>query len=117
MLLRCPGSGGHSISPPLPELGEQKALQEKTLDLRPQLLFFRLPLSSHPSRGQSWTHYKLHKASEKGQCLEGPYCWVEHRLDLALVPRTLFLSRPLGEDFRVPCGRGQPLPMMSQMSQ
>lgn len=40
MLLRCPGLGGHFISPPLPELGEQKALQEKTLDLRPQLLLF-----------------------------------------------------------------------------
>lgn len=39
MLLRCPGSGDHSISPPLPELGEQKGLQEKALDLRPQLLF------------------------------------------------------------------------------
>lgn len=38
--LRCLGSGGHSVSPPLPELREQKALQEKTLDLRPQLLLF-----------------------------------------------------------------------------
>lgn len=57
------------------------------------------------------------EASEKGQCLEGPYCWVEHRLDLALVPETLFLSHPLGEDFGVQCGRGQPHPMTRQMSQ
>lgn len=116
MLLRCPDSGGHSTSPPLPELGEQ-VYRRKLLTSGHNFFYSHTSSSLLSLSRTKLDSSQVTQASEKEQCLEGPYCWVEHRLDLALVPGTLFLSHPLSKDFRVQCRRGQPLPMMSQRSQ
>lgn len=51
--------------------------------------YFHTP--SYPSHSRTkLDSSQVTEASEKGQCLEGPYCWVEHRLDLALAQGLYF---------------------------
>lgn len=98
---------------PLPELGGQKGPEGKLLPAGHRFFHSHPSSSLLPLSRTKLDSSQITQASEKGECLGGPYCWVEPRLDLALVLGTLLLSHPLGEDFRAQC-RGQPLPTMSQ---
>lgn len=52
--------------------------------------YFHTPSSLLPVSRTKLDSSQVTQVSKKEQCLEGPYCWVEHRLDLALVPGTYF---------------------------